>query len=78
MTHGLCNLITWCQGRPFHRGMDAACVLEKTGGERKSCTFSRKLGGKFYENIRAYSLAQVPQKDTKTLLSCQQFRTPYS
>jgi hypothetical protein len=60
------------QGRPFHRSIDAACVLEKTV-ERKSCTFSRKLG-EFYQNISAYSLAQMPQKDTKTFLSCQQLR----
>jgi hypothetical protein len=43
------------QRRPFHRGMDAACVLEKNRGERNSCTFPRKLG-EFYENIRVHSL----------------------
>jgi hypothetical protein len=37
-------------GRSVHRDMDAECILEKTGGT-KSCTFSRKLGKIFNENV---------------------------
>ena len=38
---------TFRQGRLLlHWSMDAACVLEKTRGKRKSCIFSWKLGGR--------------------------------
>ena len=38
--------VTGHQGRLLHWSMDAACVLEKTRGERKSCIFLWKLGGR--------------------------------
>ena len=41
-----CLYSTHCQGRLLHWSMDAACVLEKDEGERKSCIFSWKLGGR--------------------------------
>jgi len=40
------KFILHTQGRLLHWSMDAACVLEKTRGERKSCIFSWKLGGR--------------------------------
>jgi len=40
----ICVCTANIQGRLLHWSMDAACVLEKTRGERKSCIFSWKLG----------------------------------
>ena len=64
------------QGRLLHWSIDAACILEKNEGERKSCIFSWKFGGEIkggerinYLSIYFHCLLLFSQKFSRSLRS---------
>jgi hypothetical protein len=54
--------------RPFHRGMDVACVLEKNAGETKIMHIFTKVGKKCYEKIDPMFLFTVTTCKNRDLI----------